>query len=288
MKFHSTTQRNYVNEGKNQDDLLQRHVKSMLGMDPSKMVEAKRHTIISGPPGVGKSYTTMAAIRESGRHLLQLGAGASPSAVALKLAYDVHILPPGEELIVLIDDADDVVFGDYAAANRFKFAMGADEPFYAHDKNMYGQRLQFEKAGKMELVAAIDAFTTPGSTGMHIPMDNVRFIIICNVDLENQKLFRGKVWSAVQAIVDRVKYKRLDFEWKVSWGWLAYILQSTQPFKNVSLTDEQKTQLVSWLWDKWEMVRSPSYRTVEEMAEYMINNPEDYEDDWASLLRIKK
>lgn len=288
MKVHSQTQRNYISEGENQDRLLQRHVHSMLGMTSDKKVEAKRHTIISGPPGVGKTFTTRNAITAGNKQFVQFGAGASPSNIALKLAYAVHNLPAGEELVVLIDDADDVVFGDYVSANRFKLAMAGEDPIYTHDKNLHTQRIQFEKAGRMELVEAIDAFTVPGSTGMTIPMDNVRFIIICNVDLENQKMFRGKVWSAVQAIVDRVKYKRLDFEWKVSWGWLAYILSNTQPFKNAELTDEQKTQLVSWLWDKWEMVRSPSYRTVEEMAEYMINNPDDYEDEWASLLKVKK
>lgn len=288
MKVHSQTQRNYILEGANQDKLLQRHVQSMLGFNADKKVESKRHTIISGPPGVGKTFTTRSAILAGNKNFIQFGAGASPSNIALKLAYAVHTLPEGEELIVLIDDADDIVFGDYVSANRFKLAMAGEDPAYIHDKNLHTQRLQFEKAGRTDLVEAIDAFTAPGSTGMAIPMDNVRFIIICNVDLEQQKMFRGKVWSAVQAIVDRVKYKRLDFEWKVSWGWLAYILSNTQPFKNFELTDEQKTQLVSWLWDKWEMVRSPSYRTVEEMAEYMINNPDDYEDEWASLLKVKK
>lgn len=288
MKVHSQTQRNYILEGQNQDRLLKNHVQSMLGMDPDKKVTAKRHTIISGPPGVGKSYTAMAAIRNSNANYIQLGAGASQSNIALKLAYGVNNLKEDQELIVLIDDADDIIFGDYTSANRFKFAMAADEPFYAHDVNLHNARTQYERAGRTDLVAAIDAFTVQGSTGIHIPMDRVRFIIICNADLEDKKNFRGKLWSAAQAIVDRVKYKRLDFEWKVSWGWLAYILSVSQPFKDVELTDDQKTHLVTWLWDKWEQVRIPSYRTVEEMAEYMINNPENFEDEWASLLKVKK
>jgi hypothetical protein len=34
-------------------------------------------------------------------------------------------------------------------------------------------------------------------------------------------------------------------------------------------------------------MRNPSYRTVEEMAEYMINDPENFEDIWASTF-LKK
>lgn len=288
MKLHSATQRNFVLEGENQDNLLKRHVLSMLGLDPSKKVEAKRHTIISGPPGVGKSYTTMRAIRDNNVNFLPIGAGTTQAAIAVKLAHAVHNLPEGEDLVVLIDDADDVVFGDYVSANRFKFAMAADEPVYAHEVSLMGPRSQFERMGRTELVAAIDAYTVPGSPGIVIPMDSVRFVIICNVDLEDKRNFRGKMWSAAQAIVDRVKYKRLDFEWKVSWGWLAYILSNSQPFEHAHLTDEQKTLLVTWLWDKWEQVRVPSYRTIEEMSEYLINNPDGFLDEWTSLLKTNR
>jgi hypothetical protein len=33
------------------------------------------------------------------------------------------------------------------------------------------------------------------------------------------------------------------------------------------------------MWDKWEIMRNTSYRTIEEMAEYMVNNPDGYEDE---------
>ena len=145
MSF-TTTQKNYIAEGKNQDKMLRDHIRLMLGITPTK-VQSKRHTIISGPPGIGKSYSTMDEIRNANVNMIQFGAGASDSAIALKLAYSVMKLSPDEELVVLLDDADDIVFRDYQTANKFKFAMAKDEPFYAQDINLINARKSYEKSG---------------------------------------------------------------------------------------------------------------------------------------------
>jgi hypothetical protein len=281
MTEYTQTKRNYILEGKNQDEQLRTHIRTTLGILKNK-VQAKRHTIISGPPGIGKSFSVMEELRNSNMNYIQFGAGTTDSAMAIQLAYAVSKLQANEELIVLLDDADDVIFGDYARANKFKFAMAKDAPFYSQDVNLINQRAQYEKAGRTDLVDAIDRFTVIGKVGIHIPMDQVRFVIICNRNCENPKEFTKKIWSAAEAIVDRVKYKRLDFEWRVSWGWLAYILDNSQPFEDHKLSEKQKSHLCNWLWDHWERMRNQSYRTVEEMAEYMINEPDNYEDIWES------
>jgi len=285
MKKYTTTQKNYISEGRNQDMQLRTHIRSMLGIDKN-LVQSKRHSIISGPPGVGKSFSIMQEIDKSKVNHIKFSAGSTDSSMVLQLAYNVNRLLPGEQLVVLLDDADDVLFRDYQTANKFKFAMAKDEPVFAQDVNMLGTRSQLEKAGRQELVDAIDAFTIPGKVGLVIPMDQVRFVVVCNRNCEDRKQFGPKIWSAAEALVDRVKYKRLDFEWKVSWGWLAHILNNSQPFENVSLTDAQKYEITNWMWVNWEKMRNQSYRTVEEMAEYLINDS-DYLDIWDTTF-IKK
>jgi hypothetical protein len=279
MKY-TTTQQNYINEGANQDAQLRTHIRKMIGAEISK-VQAKRHTIVSGPPGVGKSFSVMQELEKAKINYIQIGAGATDSSIALELAYNVSKLNPNDELVVLADDSDDILFRSYEDANKWKFAMAKDNPFYAQDVNLTNSRRSYEKSGRMDLVNAIDAFSVPGKVGIHIPMDQVRFVIICNRNCEDPKQFSKKIWSAAEAIVDRVKYKRLDFEWKVSWGWLTYILQNSQPFDEVHLTKAQKFELTNWMWVNWEKMRNQSYRTVEEMAEYMINE-KDYQDIWES------
>lgn len=285
--MYSTGQKNYIAEGANQDLMLRNHINQMLGIGHVG-AESKRHTIISGPPGIGKSYSTMSAIRTSNVNFIQFGAGDTDSNIALKLAYGVHNLKPGEELVTLWDDADDVIFRDYQTANKFKFALAKDEPFFSQGVNMTNQRAAYEKNNRQDLVDAIDAFTVPGSPGIQIPMDRVRFFIICNRNLDNRKEFSSRIYGAVEAIQDRVKYKRLEFDWKVCWGWLAYILNNSQPFDKFPLTDEQKFRITDWMWARWDQMRNPSYRTVEEMAEYIVNYPNDYLDIWASTFLRKQ
>jgi hypothetical protein len=285
MKKYTTTQKNYVNEGENQDHQLREHIKAMLGVNKRKG-KGKRHTIVSGPPGIGKSFSVMEEIANANVNYIQFGAGTTDSAMAIELAYAVSKLDAKDELIVLLDDADDVIFRDYETANKFKMAMAKDNPFYSQNVNLLNARRSYEKAGRMDLVNAIDTFQEEGRVGINIPMDQVRFFVICNRNCEDPKQFGKKLWSAAEAIVDRVKYKRIDFEWRVSWGWLAHILDKTQPFEDVALTDEQKRELTNWMWTNWEKMRNQSYRTVEEMAEYMIND-DDYEDIWESTF-IKK
>lgn len=282
------TKLNYIREGQNQDQQLRTHIRNMLGIGNAK-VQSKKHTIISGPPGIGKSYSTMEEIRKSNVNYIQFGAAATDSAMAIELAYNVNKIlhDPKKELVVLLDDADDVIFRDYETANKFKFAMAKDEPFYAQDVNLIGKRAQYEKAGRMDLVEAIDAFTIDGKVGLHIPTDQVRFYIVCNKNCEDKKQFTKRIWDAAEAIVDRTKYRRLDFEWRVSWGWLAYVFMNYQPFPNHPMNKKQKERLVDWMWDHWEGMRNQSMRTIEEMAEYMINDPANYEDIWESTF-IKK
>jgi len=270
MNKYTTTQQNYISEGRNQDMQLREHIRSTLGIDQS-VVESKRHTIISGPPGVGKSFSIMQEIDAANVNYMNITANSSDSSIAFQLAYNVNSLLPGEELVVLMDDADDVLFRNYETANKFKFAMAKDEPVFAQDVNMVSARAQYLKAGRHDLVDAMDAFSVPGKVGFAVPMDQVRFVVVCNKNCENRKEFTSRqIFTAAQALVDRVKYKRLDCEWKVSWGWLAHILSNSQPFENVSLTDAQKCEITNWMWVNWEKMRSQSYRTVEEMAEYLI------------------
>jgi hypothetical protein len=121
--------------------------------------------------------------------------------------------------------------------------------------------------------------------GVSIPMDRVRFIVLCNLDLEDPTAFRGKLKSAIGPVLDRVKYKRINVDWEKQWGWTAYVLGETQPFDEHTLTNEQKVELLNWMKLSWPNLRSTSYRTVRRLAEAMINDPDNYIDQWQQELK---
>ena len=279
-----------VQQGKLIDDRSRDFIKDALGLKKKK-VEATKHTFLSGPPGVGKTYGTIDECRKNKVNHIVIPPGMTDIALTIKLAVAVYNLAPSEELVVILDDADDVVFSDYKTLNKWKIAMADVDydagliPMYNHPVNMSNTITTLQKQADIDpkrqvIVDALTSFITSDSVGVSIPMDKVRFITLCNADLEDSKLFKGKLKSAVPPVLDRAKYKRIDVDWEKQWGWTSYVLSSTQPFEEHDLTDDQKVALMDWMFNNWHDLRSTSYRTVRRLAEAMINEPKSYKDLW--------
>ncbi len=255
------------------------------------VVEAFRHTILSGPAGVGKTHGTMELLKLNNCKHLLVASGESELSLIIRLAVAVYSLKAGEELILIADDADDVVFGDYKSLNKWKQALqDATEfvvPTIEHQVQMNNTLLQLRKAGKDLAADAIESFQNPDSIGVSIPMNRVRLVVLCNLDLEDPKAFKGKMKTAVGPVVERTNYKRMELTVDQQWGWLAYTLSNSQPFEEAFLSDMQKIALLLWLKDNWDKIRREhkSYRFVRKLAEAMINNPSTYRDIWNNELK---
>lgn len=287
--MYTKTQQQYVGLGNEQDIRLQKIVQRAIGVT-KRRVEAKRHTVISGPPGVGKTFTTAKEIANSGKPWISFGPGATEAAIAAKLAYHVRKLQgTEEELVVLIDDADDIIFKDKRSMNQWKLTLAKDEPEYKRDVDLTTTISKLRKQKKDDVADAIEYWMEEGEIGISIPMDQVRFVVLCNKNYEDERNIHKTKRDDVEALIDRVRYTRLEFEWKVAWGWLAHILTTTQPFEDdgVELDANQKERITKWMWDKWEIMRNTSYRTVEEMAEYLVEDPDTYENDWENFIKVR-
>jgi hypothetical protein len=296
MKFNSATQNLLVQHGKLEDDKSRKFIRESVGVTGFKVV-ARRHSILSGPAGVGKTHGTLDECNKANIKNIVIAPGTSDVVVAVSLASGVHSLKDDEELIVILDDADDLVFRDIDTMNKWKLATAEENeetgfvPHFNHNVNMYNMLLQFEKAGNTRMVEAINAFTPANGIGLAIPVNRVRFVILCNLDLEDPKCFGRKtnVKNAFEPVFDRFKYNRINMNWDIQWGWLAHVLSITQPFENKGflLTDDQKKELLNWMYSNWDRLRSTSYRQVRDFAADMINDPDNYLDRWTDTLKRK-
>ena len=294
LTFSNSKKNNDLTEGGNIDRNMREYLRDALGISVNRKVEASRHTILSGPPGVGKTYGAIDELTKAKQRYIIIAPGMTPITVTCKLANAVYTLPKDEELTVLMDDADDVIFSDYKELNRWKLVMCDVDydmgiiPHYTHPVNMMGTLTALKKAGKDDLVEALKSFQADDDIGVNIPMDKVRFVVLCNRNLEDPKqMGSSKMRSAIEPVVDRNNYYRMSLDKHELWGWLAYVLSTTQPFEDddIELSDKQKMELLNWMYPRWNDLRTTSYRTVRKLAADMINFPDRYEDKWNLQLK---
>lgn len=294
LNFASKNKKLMIQKGELINNQGRKFVRKSIGATEKK-VESARHTVYSGPPGVGKTFGTIEECIAANKKYIVIAPGTTDIELAVKLAHGVYTLKEGEELVVILDDADDVVFGSYATLNKWKVAMADAKPelglvpMFNHPVAVINTITALEKAGKNVVAEALKSYSGADSIGVGIPMERVRFVILCNLDLEHPKAFsrNPKMKSAVEPVLDRMNYKRVEVDKKESWGWLAYVLGVSQPFESQGflLTDDQKVALLDWMWSNWDDLRSTSYRTVEKLAEDMINYEDEYEDYWEEKLK---
>lgn len=264
-------------------------VKVALGVEQTEY-EAKRHTYIYSLPGAGKTFTTAMTAEENNVQMLQIRGSSSIPSLARRLAHAL-MCKPDEQVIVWVDDCD-TLFMDEESLNVMKGALDEDVNMLSWNKNIAGQiarDLASPDENIRQMGRAMKMFQLPGSPGLDIPTDNVRFIITSNKDLcEPSKIIvPGKKVNKARmhegALRDRINYHEFLLSAEDSWGWVASVLM--QPTfvmgRGIDLTLNDKHLLLDFMYTHWDRLPSTSMRAVKDLVVQMKNNPTNYPTLWA-------
>lgn len=212
-----------------------------------------RAMVVTGAPGVGKTYTVETILEESGvKHEIVRGA---LSAVNLyKLAYRNR--KPGN--VVVLDDAD-TIFNDEEALNLLKALCDTSSV----------RKVSWMK----ESLALVDD---------DVPQQfefNGAMIFISNLDFQTfVDEGRNKYSQHFEALMSRSLYLDLLLHNRDELGvWVEHIAQSGDIFLREQIDDQVGVNILSFMKNNRDQLRELSIRTLLKLCQLAKTHPKDWE-----------
>jgi regulator of RNase E activity RraB len=269
-----------------------------------------RHMYLRGQAGVGKTYMVLREADKRDIILCHIEGNISRWNMIKKIAvtlykagYPSSDMVEGEDfdaedlpkVVVYCDDVSSMFEGDFV--DTLKIALEEE----SSDKIIYGQSLgaQYKMAEPFER-EAIDNFRKKDEVGIVMPLyGRVKFIftmnhaLSCDADVEAAKK-AGKSESIINKLEDRAAlYSRFSYEdlymsKNQYWGWIADLILNENILPDA--TEEDKNEILTWLFDNWEKLKDKSVRMVKQklwkdMAKAKSRPNFDYKTRWYSLLK---
>lgn len=226
-----------------------------------RVVEGKtKSLIVSGAPGLGKSYTIMRAIEEAG--VEHEAVSGSISAVGLYVAL-WNTREEGQLLV--LDDADGV-FDDPEALNLLKAVLDTNGR----------RRVSWRKAASWLGEQGIEpAFDYRGAV-----------VFLSNVDFQRRIARGNAIGKHLEALVDRSFYLSLSVYSRKDV--LCRIRQVASGEDGIlasrGLGDQEAADVLGFVAEHLDRFHSVSIRLVIQVAELRVSDPEH----WAELARLGK
>lgn len=271
----SSKQKAAIEAGKIKRNRLIRATKqaaSQLNLD-----EKPIHYYIYGPSGIGKTYQTEKAVKETGVITHTISGNVSMMALGINLAV-IKYLNPSNKVVIIIDDCDEIL-KDTANINQFKGIL---------DKNQYSYNKRFHinsvgEEGTLEHDAVL-ACIQEGRQGFTVDTSNFTFVITSNIKLayddtaeegdDSKKAARARHLAAIRG---RCETKDLDMTKEEKWGNLAFV--TLEDGSNIDCDEQQKIFILEYIWNNWDNMTETSIRTVEKMARTLkLEGEEDIKD----------
>lgn len=238
------------------------------------------HLIISGPPGLGKTFFVKNLFKERGIDGISISGSVSLYALGIRLAILNTLRDPNEITYVHVDDSD-VIFKDEESCNIFKQVLFDNQEFI-YEKNVRRLLSSLDESQRL----AVESHMSDNSMGFRVPLKNVVFVITTNVPLPSDKQIAklmGKNGLAGikvhrNAIRSRCRYRELSFSDSKRWAWIADV------FIKEKYQSEQEENLIitmlTFLWDNRAEMNEHSIRTAEKMLLIAKKDPINYLQIW--------
>ena len=272
------------------------------------------HLYLRGQPGVGKTrYVKLVADRDN-IILLHLEGNVTrwlfnkklavylknagwPSANAIPgVDFDPEDLP---KVVVAFDDVPTIFDPDFIK----DLIIGLEEE--VSDKIKYQTSLggQYKQAEPYER-EAIDHFRKDGEPGFEMNFyGRVKFIFMMNHALADEadteaykkhnKMPSRNVLARLEseaALHTRLQYNDIHLSKDKYWGWIADLVYNTSIVDGATIDD--KDEMMTWLWDKWEALQEKSVRVVKQKLWKDLNKAKsrpdfDYKGRWENLIKTR-
>lgn len=236
-------------------------------------------SLIAGDAGTGKSWNIERALMELGVPYVKITGNASIFGLMGNLMLLHARKPEGQRVVVFLDDCDFLL-----------------EPKNINIlKNMTNTQLRdrvFEYTKKVNPKSFTETqqqylpqYEKDGDHGLVIPCDEFVFVIASNVKLHDQTM--GHDASAtVKKQLDhhmaiRTRFRPYDFDLTMEekWGWLVDVAINDDALHMVE-NEEQKYELLNWVWHNWYNMKETSVRTIQKMGYDILEDEDDYVDTW--------
>jgi len=229
------------------------------------------HYYIYGPSGIGKTYNSVKAVKDSNLEPITVSGNVSMYNFAIKLGIIAYTNRETKS-VVIIDDCDEIL-KDAKSINIMKQLL-------AENKLSYDKRFHLNQLGDEDSLAyrAIEYWTNSNGVGFTVDTSNITFIITSNIRLpydstadelteknggiDTAKSIRARHLAAIRG---RCEVKDLDMTMEEKWGNLASVCLEDGACEDCN-DEQEKIFILDYIWNNWDNMKETSIRTAEKMA----------------------
>lgn len=229
------------------------------------------HYYIYGPSGIGKTYNSIKAVKNSKVPYFTVSGNVSMYNFAVSLAI-IAFSNLDKKVVVIIDDCDEIL-KDAKAINQMKELFG-------ENKLSYNKRFHLNQVGDEDSLPhqAVEFWLNNNGVGFTVDCSNITFIVTSNIRLpfdstadeiieKNGGMDTAKSIKArhLAAIRGRCEVKDLDMTFEEKWGNLASVCLEDGACKDCK-DEQEKIFILDYVWNNWNNMKETSIRTAEKMA----------------------